>query len=225
MRHLWKPILWGVLAGSLALGGAAFAASKVINIEVSVGQTPFKVNGELMKSEKVSEHGYFNGKTHVPLSFNYQGTTYVPIRYAGELLGKNIGYDPKTGTVSINEPEQVITLDSIPYEIITDLFSDGSNIPPEVAQWIDSNRHHEVALTKDFGNHTYALITRGEMKTGGYDIEFEGAFQRPEGIDLYVKYKNPDPGSVTTQVISYPTLLVKFNKFNQEAKITFKIEK
>ncbi|CCQ97650.1 Cysteine-rich secretory protein family [[Clostridium] ultunense Esp] len=46
---------------------------------------------------------FFNGKTEVPLAFNYEGTTYVPLRYIGEKLGKEVGYDPNTQSIWVGK--------------------------------------------------------------------------------------------------------------------------
>lgn len=44
-----------------------------------------------------------NGKTVYPLL--YQGSTYLPLRAIGELMGKSVGWDGKTSTVTLSSSE------------------------------------------------------------------------------------------------------------------------
>ncbi len=41
----------------------------------------------------------------IPYSLNYNGTVYLPIRKVSELVGKDIGYDGKSSTISISDKD------------------------------------------------------------------------------------------------------------------------
>lgn len=57
---------------------------------------------------------YKNNGTSVPKSITYEGTTYVPLRYIGEKLGKQVGYDHKTRSVWLGQKPNLSTKQSPP---------------------------------------------------------------------------------------------------------------
>ncbi|MED0675458.1 CAP domain-containing protein [Aneurinibacillus thermoaerophilus] len=101
-------------AGKLMVSVLALAAAFAAGIWTSAGEADgFK--------EKITAYFYpvtyyFDGKkdtsdpkvyknngNQVPKTITYQGTTYVPLRYVGEKLGKEVGYDGKTHSVWIGQ--------------------------------------------------------------------------------------------------------------------------
>lgn len=50
----------------------------------------------------VAQGIYVNGKNEVPLTLNYQGTLYMPVRYIAESFDKKVEWDQKTQTISIS---------------------------------------------------------------------------------------------------------------------------
>ncbi len=99
----WKRFALGAAAVVLALsaGGAGWAeasadpAPAALTYNGDVYYYPnlkIALNGvEQMTGESGS---YFNGEHHVPLSLQYKGTSYVPIRYFASLVGmEDIGWD------------------------------------------------------------------------------------------------------------------------------------
>ncbi|WP_276912967.1 CAP domain-containing protein [Aneurinibacillus aneurinilyticus] len=57
---------------------------------------------------------YKNTGTSVPKSITYEGTTYVPLRYIGEKLGKQVGYDHETRSVWLGQKPTLSTTQSPP---------------------------------------------------------------------------------------------------------------
>lgn len=53
-----------------------------------------------------------NGEKHEAQSLNYQNTTYVPLRKIAELLGTNVHWDQKTGTIKITDPSAIPPTDN-----------------------------------------------------------------------------------------------------------------
>ncbi|HZG77389.1 MAG TPA: superoxide dismutase family protein [Paenibacillus sp.] len=84
------------LCGSIFFSGAAMAQSA--NISVSLEKLKFYVQGE----NRASASGTFNG---APEAMIYQGTTYVPVRMVGQLLGQPVHWDGATKSVWLGETE------------------------------------------------------------------------------------------------------------------------
>ncbi len=74
-------------------------------INISLNETMVAVSGE-----NFSRTGW-DGKIYTtPYSILYKGTTYLPIAKVAQLLGKEVGWDGETRTVSINNPAEPLPL-------------------------------------------------------------------------------------------------------------------
>lgn len=78
------------------LAGTVFAKSGHETIKVLYNNIKLVVNGQKVNFGKDS-----TGKTIEP--FIYNGTTYLPVRAAGEALGKEVNWDGKSQTVFIGD--------------------------------------------------------------------------------------------------------------------------
>ncbi|WP_309122321.1 superoxide dismutase family protein [Paenibacillus sp.] len=88
------------LCGSVFFSGLAMAQTN--SISVSFDDLKFMVRGE----DRSSANGTFDNQgTKVPESMMYQGTTYVPIRMVGELLGQPVHWDGTTKSVYLGETD------------------------------------------------------------------------------------------------------------------------
>jgi hypothetical protein len=105
-----------------------------------------------------------------------------------------------------------------------------SDLPPQVKQWFDEHKNQEFTGTMQDQNAVYAVVTRGEKPNGGYGVEVVGVTERAGDIVIKVRYKNPEPGKMYTQVITYPAALVKipltdkpihFETVNEKSRIPF----
>jgi cyclophilin family peptidyl-prolyl cis-trans isomerase len=85
-----KGLVMGLLIGGLISSSAVYAASGT-KIEVNFNKIKFMFNGVEKKPSQ--------GK-----GFIYQGTTYVPLRFVSESLGKPVTYNSKTETVFVGKP-------------------------------------------------------------------------------------------------------------------------
>lgn len=86
MKKTVKGFLLGVIITTL-LTGAVFGAQLKKTIEVVYNSVNLTVNGVKVNADNIL----------------YSGTTYVPIRAVAESLGKEVGWDGKTSTASIND--------------------------------------------------------------------------------------------------------------------------
>lgn len=89
MKKLFKlkDIMIGVVIGTVLSSGIAYSASE----NIAVNFLPLKYYfDEVEVKPPVDQQG-----------FVYKGTTYVPLRFAAESLGKKVGYEAKTYSIFI----------------------------------------------------------------------------------------------------------------------------
>lgn len=111
MKYQWKNTLVGFIVGCMFVFVTTVMpinASSSSLLEVVINNVNIMLDGNVV-GDKGDNYTLSNGN-QVPFSIVYKGTTYVPIRKLGELLGKEIGYISDTSTVVIgampvqNEP-------------------------------------------------------------------------------------------------------------------------
>jgi hypothetical protein len=69
---------------------------------------------------------------------------------------------------------------------------------------------------------TYVVIGLGQRPTGGYSLQVDKVEQSADGTwQVYVHESKPAPGSMTTQVLTYPTVVVSLPKADAQAKVVF----
>jgi foldase protein PrsA len=94
MKDKVKGLIVGLTIGSLISGTAAFAASS--QIEVAFRSIKYMFDGV----EKVPADGK---------GFVYEGSTYVPLRFVSEALGKKVEWDEENETIWIGtNPKKVV---------------------------------------------------------------------------------------------------------------------
>ncbi|CAM3377031.1 NPCBM/NEW2 domain-containing protein [Paenibacillus lupini] len=89
MKDKFKGLFAGLLLGTMITGGTIYAASTK-SIQVTFDNFKFMVDGVQKKPS-----------TGQP--FFYQGSTYVPLRFAAEATGEDIQYDSKNKTIWIGK--------------------------------------------------------------------------------------------------------------------------
>jgi foldase protein PrsA len=94
MKDKFKGLIVGLTIGSLISGTAAFAASS--QIEVAFRNLTYMFDG----IKKVPTAGQ---------GFIYEGSTYVPLRFISEALGKQVEWDEANETIWIgNNPTRIV---------------------------------------------------------------------------------------------------------------------
>ena len=87
-----KKFVAGLLIGAMLMtSGMVFANTAKVEV--------------LMKAIKYSFDGVEKTPAQDQGSFTYKGTTYVPVRFVAEALGKEVYMDTKTNTVHITTPK------------------------------------------------------------------------------------------------------------------------
>lgn len=199
-----KAFVSGVLAGAILIAGVGVAKSNTGPAVTS--QVRFVLAGrEIQPSDRPGY--YFNGKAYVPAALGYNGTTYVPLRFVAESLGLKVEWDQATHSIILGEPVVSTPVkpglsQEVPFKVIS-----LTDAPPEVQELVGRSLDIECSQSLSVGDTTYLLVTRGEMRTGGYAVDIEGVADNGNEIVVTVEYKNPAPGAIVTQVITYPYVL------------------
>ena len=87
MKREFKGFIVGVIITVMLMSTVALAGGVKQKIEVMLNSVNLAVNGKSVKADNIL----------------YKGTTYVPLRAVAEMLGKDVGWDQKTNTASIND--------------------------------------------------------------------------------------------------------------------------
>ena len=122
-----------LIAGSLAVAAGAAQSSSVTaqlspNISIVVDGT---------------ERTFYNVSGQEVHPITYNGTTYLPIRSIGELMGKNVNWDQSTLTVSLTSPRTADAASGTP---------DGSASARQIA----AELHPEYTITVDGTARTFS---------------------------------------------------------------------
>ena len=94
MKRMRTAVIAAVLLGVLAVGAAAASGIQQILVDLRPDIT-VEVDG---MARTMTDK---NGKTVYPIS--YDGTTYLPVRALGEILGQTVEWDSATQTVIMTE--------------------------------------------------------------------------------------------------------------------------
>lgn len=88
-----KDITVGAVLGGMLFSGVSYAASAT---SINVNFLPLKYFFDgIEKKAPQDQQG-----------FVYQGTTYVPLRFAAEALGKKVGYDGPTSSIYVGKQKE-----------------------------------------------------------------------------------------------------------------------
>lgn len=101
MRVSFKSFIAGFACCALLSATTAYAAVGSTRIEVFFKDIKYMIDGE-QKQPAPDKQG-----------FVYKGTTYVPIRFVGESLGKEVLWDPDQETVWVSDDPGELTLDDL----------------------------------------------------------------------------------------------------------------
>ncbi|SCY99977.1 Gmad2 immunoglobulin-like domain-containing protein [Alkaliphilus peptidifermentans] len=92
---------------------------------------------------------------------------------------------------------------------------DEDAIPQEAQEWFDKFRNEIGAYVYQHPDGTLILINAGEKPTGGYGIKVVNYNEEDYPRTLTIDIVEPEEGTVVTQAITYPSIIVKI--FTQEA--------
>ncbi|TCO73141.1 protease complex subunit PrcB family protein [Marinisporobacter balticus] len=113
--------------------------------------------------------------------------------------------------------------DSVPFEMLSE-----DQIPQKIQEILPRYKNLERALACKVDGEIFVITTRGEKPTGGYTIQIDRIEKFKEDdktkMIVYTTFKDPKPGDIVTQVITYPYVVVKTDLKELPDKIELKIK-
>lgn len=114
--------------------------------------------------------------------------------------------------------------DKVEFKTLTE-----SEIPQEiVSQVIPEYRQMERALACVINDKVYVVATRGEKPTSGYEITIENMALEEENdqvkLEVGTIFKDPEPNTALTQVLTYPIQVAETNLKKLPDKIELKVK-
>lgn len=177
-----------------------------ISIKLVIGSDIATVTREGGKEEKV--------QLDVPAKI-VNDRTFIPGRFVTETVGAQVDWEPKLRAMIINtenkmtEPE-VKDNERIEYEIVSQ-----SEISENEAlsKWHQNNYKEKGIYSLTDGEWQYVLVAAGEKNTGGYSVEIDSVVKiSSDTAYVYARLVTPGKDSIVTMAITYPNVLIKFNK-------------
>lgn len=178
-----------------------------VTIELIVGKKIAKIiknNGGSLKEESVNLE--IAPKT-------IDGKAFVPLRFAAETLGYDVQWDNSLRAVIIREEGDIITVERpVEFEKV-----DRESIDNNALLLNLYNKNHATKGVYSLidGDYIYVLVAAGERPTGGYSLEVDSITEVTPGTAyIHATLNAPLEGSMVTQALTYPTVMVKFAKGN-----------
>ena len=105
------------------------------------------------------------------------------------------------------------------YEILVQKSDGGGNIrffeilsePKEIKMLQNDESIGEKISLGDVQTANFVILNMGQKATSGYSIGVQSVEETDKNIIITVKEKSPEPGSMVSQVITYPFCVVKIN--------------
>jgi hypothetical protein len=185
MRRI-KSFLAGTLFGCFLVTGVAFASEHselltFIDAAFLLDGVTVDAPGETGESDSLVE---------------INGEMYWSLDHAAQILGLDWEWNRERATMKL------ITRRPVPFEPMT-------TVPESLRVWIEQSLNKELGQSRVIDGSTYLLITRGEKRTGGYEVEVQAAEQAGDQLIVTVVYTDPDKGDIVTESVTHPFELVK----------------
>ncbi len=89
-------------------------------------------------------------------------------------------------------------------------------LPVEIENWIENSKKIFLGQAYEYKDKLYILVTYGEKPTGGYTVEVVNIDDKPEALEITVKFSEPEPSQMVTQAITHPYDLKTINPTEKE---------
>lgn len=182
-----------------------------IKIQLIVGKDTAKVirNTSGTSTEEIL-------KLKVPAKIS-DGRTFVPGRFVAQTLGAKVEWNKDLRAMIINtyEDDEIIQVERpIAFEVVGKEVLDDNEI---LAQWYQNNSYKGGFHSISDGQWQYVLIAAGEKNTGGYSITVDSITEVTPGTAyVHATLNSPGKDAMVTQALTYPYLIVRFEKGNIE---------
>lgn len=91
-----------------------------------------------------------------------------------------------------------------------------SGTVPDAVNALINKNHGQAGLytTVDSGVR-YVVLAGGTVPTGGYSVLVDNVVETAAGIFVHASLHNPDPGTMVSQLVSYPNQVIKITDVNK----------
>lgn len=176
-----------------------------ITIELIVEEKSGKINkniGGILREEEINLEV-------APELIN--GKIYVPIRFAAEAIGFDVEWDNSQRAVIIKGEGGTIAVEKpVKFEIVSQETISSNEL---LLNMYNNNRETKGIYSLTDGDYTYVLVSAGQRPTGGYSIVVNSITEvTTKTAYVHATLNLPKKGSIVTQVLTYPCVMVKFEK-------------
>lgn len=194
MKNTWKRLTLTALAGAaLTTGMHAFAAPQ--DVTAKIFGSPVFVEGQ--------EVHCWNPQGKQTDYLVYNGSTYIPIRTAGEWMGKNVSWDDATKTITLSGTAEKVYRDQTDPEIDMDTWSkyrdegttvqllDDVKIVVDGKEQAFKNAKGEPVHPLSYNNMTYLPVRNiGELL--GMTVTFQQEIEKEQSAAIFMRTKMTD---------------------------------
>jgi hypothetical protein len=189
MRRV-KTFIAGVLCGAFLVTGVAFASDQP---EVMTFiNAKFLLNGKAVNEGKAAGDEAQAGRELVEID----GEIYWSLEHAAVVLGLDWEWDRDGAVMELNTRKPVV-------------FETMETVPDALRDWLSRSLTKELGQSRVIEDHTYLLVTRGEKRTGGYEVAVQAVELAGDQLVVTVAYTDPDKGDIVTEGVTYPYELVR----------------
>lgn len=135
-----------------------------------------------------------------PSAIRDEEVHYVPVRFIADILDMEMDYSAQ----------------QVDYEEV-----DLEQADPEIQRWVEHSLNKEMTQIREYGEHTYILITRGAKNSGGYAVEIDRVYDNGSELTVQVTFTDPPKDTPVTEEITYPFALIRL-ELSHETPVVFK---
>ncbi len=176
-----------------------------VTIELIAGEKGGKISknsGGILKEEEINLEV-------APELIN--GNIFVPVRFAAEAMGFDVEWDDSLRAVIIKgEGDTIVVEKPVKFETVSQETINGNEL---LINMYSNNRKTRGIYHLIDGDYIYVLVSAGEKLTGGYSVAIDSITEVTPGTAyIHATLNSPGKGSIVTQVLTYPSVMVKFEK-------------
>lgn len=135
-------------------------------------------------------------------------TVYIPLRFVAESLGARVDWDSESHTAFISTGFDIIPVET-PADYTVIKYSDLKD--QKVLAWYESVNQIKGVCSLVVDGDTYVYIGAGQKSSGGYELNLESATEvRPGSLYVTARLSKPAPDADVITVLTYPSVLIKF---------------